>query len=161
MYKYLYGLDYQILRISNPYGPYQNPRSGQGAVRAFLGNVLDNKKIEIWGDGNVVRDYIYIGDVVEALYLSAIKDTGSHILNIGSGVGISLNELIDIIINVVGYKIKVKYTESRNMYVPINVLDITRAREELNWLPSTSIDDGIKKTWEWLKSNAENEWNSY
>ena len=94
----LWGLDYVVARISNPYGQQQNPSAKQGAIGVFLGNILTGKPITIWGDGKVVRDYIYIKDAIHGL-LAAVKYqsgiSGPRIFNIGAGQGHSLNELIE------------------------------------------------------------------
>lgn len=151
MFHKLYGLDYQILRVSNPYGQYQNPYSQQGAIGVFLGKVLRNEPIEIWGDGSVSRDYIFIDDLVEAMQLTINNDISEKILNIGSGKGTSLNQILEIIKEVVGKKINVLYKEGRGIDVPYNILDITRAGKCLNWYPKVELYDGIGKTWDWIR----------
>lgn len=151
MFHQLYGLDYQILRVSNPYGQYQNPFSQQGAIGVFLGKILKNEPIEIWGDGSVSRDYIFIDDLTEALYLTMNNNSKEKILNIGSGKGTSLNQILEIIREVVRKKIDVLYEEGRGIDVPCNILDITKAKQCLNWYPKVDLYDGIKKTWDWIK----------
>ncbi len=153
LFKYLYGLNYTVLRIANPYGPYQNPLSNQGAIGIFLWKLLKGEEIEIWGNGSVCRDYIFIEDVIDAMYLFALKDTRSNIFNIGSGIGITLNELILIMKDVLKVDVKVIYKESRKVDVPTNVLDIKRIREELEWKPKVDIYSGIRKTWNWAINN--------
>ncbi len=153
MFKYQHGLNYKILRIANPYGPYQNPLASQGVIGVFLGKILKGEDIKIWGDGTICRDYIFIEDVVEALYLASIKNTNSNILNIGSGRGITLNNLILIIEEVLGLNMNVIYEESRNVDIPINILNIKKAVDELGWYPKVDIDCGIRRTWDWLINN--------
>ncbi|HEY9785894.1 MAG TPA: NAD-dependent epimerase/dehydratase family protein, partial [Candidatus Obscuribacterales bacterium] len=131
--KYLYlfykqwGLDYVVLRISNPYGIGQNPYAKQGAIAVFMGNVARDQPITIWGDGNVVRDYLYVTDAARALVKAAeYKSSNSdpRIFNIGAGRGYSLNELIDEMRRCIKRPIEVRYTPARSLDVAVNVLDI-------------------------------------
>ncbi|CAN5481607.1 NAD-dependent epimerase/dehydratase family protein [soil metagenome] len=151
----LHGLDYVVARISNPYGEQQNPDAKQGAVTVFLGNLKRGNPITIWGDGEVVRDYIYIGDAVQALVKSAEYQPGANqhrVFNIGAGRGYSLNQLIAAMRGVVGREIDVRYTPGRVEDVPSNVLDIGRATAELGWKPEVELEEGLSRTWEWLKT---------
>ncbi|HNR03601.1 MAG TPA: NAD-dependent epimerase/dehydratase family protein [Bacillota bacterium] len=150
MFNHLYGLDYQVFRISNPYGPFQNPFSNQGAVGVFLGKILRGEEIEIWGDGSVCRDYIFISDVVQALYLASEMHTDIKVLNIGSGKGVTLNDLVDIISRVTSKEAKVVNKESREIDLPVNVLDISKAADKLMWFPQIPLEKGIEITWDWL-----------
>jgi UDP-glucose 4-epimerase len=155
LFYHLYALDYAALRISNPYGPYQDPVGQQGAVGVFLHRVHTRWPVTIWGDGSVVRDYLYVSDLVEALELTAEVETRSKVLNIGSGRGVSLNELVTLIAEVTGEEPEVEYLPGRALDVPANVLDITRAQEELGWSPRTELAEGIATTWEWVRTLAE------
>jgi UDP-glucose 4-epimerase len=156
LFQRLHGLEYVTARLSNPYGELQNPNAKQGAVGVFLGQIARNQPITIWGDGNVVRDYIYIGDTVKALLCAAeYKPEGPdspRVFNVGFGEGHSLNQLVDAIKDVVGPHVEVHYTESRPVDVPVNVLDITRARKYLGWQPEMTLHDGIGKSWQWINS---------
>ncbi len=152
LFNYLYGLDYTILRVANPYGPRQNPTGKLGAVTIFLNRILKNMPIQIWGDGEVVRDYIYILDVVEALYNVQNSNLTEKLFNIGSGRGISLNQLLMKIRQVIPNNFQVEYIQGRKVDVPINVLDITKAKIILQWQPTIQLEAGIEKTWQWLKS---------
>lgn len=150
LYKCLHRLDYTVLRISNPYGPYQKIYSNQGIIGVFMKNILENSHIEVWGDGETVRDYIYIEDVVNALYLAGKITTKQKILNIGSSDGVSINNLIEIIKNNVDKDFSISYKHLRAFDVNRNVLDNSRAKEELSWDCYYSLEEGIKKTWEWI-----------
>ena len=151
LFNHLYGLRSAIVRPSNPYGPRQNPKSIQGVIPVFLGKIKDGEPIEIWGDGEVIRDYLYIDDLVDGIYKVALLDTPYAIFNLGSGTGHSINEILRIIRKVVGREIKVTYTKRRSFDVPKIYLDISRAKEDLLWEPVTSLDDGIRKTWNFIK----------
>ncbi len=150
LFHHLYGLDYASLRISNPYGPYQDPAGQQGAIGVFLHRILTGQPISIWGDGGVVRDYLYISDLVDAMELAAETETERKVFNVGYGRGASLNELLDTIAGVVGERSEVEYLPARALDVPVSVLDITRARGDLGWAPKTNLVEGIARTWEWV-----------
>ena len=152
LYWRLHGLCYTVLRISNPYGPYQNPTGQQGAIAVFLHHLRTGQPLTIWGDGTVVRDYIYVSDLVDALVLAAEVDTGRKILNVGSGHGTSLNELVTLISEVTGERSEVDHLEGRVIDVPANVLDISRVREELGWRPRITLEEGIACTWNWTRN---------
>lgn len=152
LFEHLYGLDYTALRISNPYGPYQNPGGQQGVVPVFLHRLRAGQPVTIWGDGSVVRDYLYVSDLVEALKLAARAGTRQKVLNVGSGRGTSLNELVAIIARVTGERPEVEYVAGRSLDVPANVLDVARVRDELGWRPRTGLDEGIDRTWDWVRT---------
>lgn len=152
LYKQLHNLNFVIIRPSNPFGSRQNPFGIQGVIPVFLGKLLRNETIQIWGTGDVIRDYIYIDDLVNAFYASITYDTTSHIFNIGSGQGHSLNELLSIIKNVTGRNFSVKYTSARIYDIPKIYLDITKATSELNWEPHTSLEQGIQHTWDFVSN---------
>lgn len=150
LYRVLHGLDSCTVRLSNPFGEYQRIQSAQGAVGVFLHRAIKHQSIEIWGDGSVTRDYIYVGDVAEAL-LKVIDYQGPHkTFNIGSGVGMNLNEIIGQIETVLGQSVSRVYKPARRFDVPINVLDIGLARRELNWSPRTNFGEGLKRTAAWI-----------
>jgi UDP-glucose 4-epimerase len=152
LFKQLHDLDFTIIRPSNPFGSRQNPFGIQGAIPVFLGKILRNEPIQIWGTGDIVRDFIYVEDLVDALYRSIIYNTTSHIFNIGSGKGHSLNDLLTIMRKVTWRDLSVTYTNSRTYDVPEIYLDITRAIKELYWEPRTSLVQGIKHTWDFVSN---------
>jgi UDP-glucose 4-epimerase len=151
LYQQLHSLDYVVLRPSNPYGSRQNPNGIQGAIPVFLGRVAKGEPIEIWGDGSVVRDYLFIDDLVDGIYRAAFCESKERILNLGSGVGHSLNEIVAAIRFVTGCEVPVLYKPGRPFDVPAIYLDIDRARDQLDWQPVTSLEDGIRQTWEFIQ----------
>jgi UDP-glucose 4-epimerase len=157
LYHRLYGLDHVILRPGNPFGEGQDPAGAQGAVAVFLGRLRRAEPIEIWGDGEVVRDYLYIDDLTAGL-LAAMRhapgEDGARVFNLGSGIGLTLNTLIERIRRVTGIEPRVRYTAARPVDVPAVVLDIARARRELAWQPAVSLDDGLRRTWGWIQGHA-------
>ena len=150
LYHTLHGLDYCVLRVANPYGERQRVASAQGAVSVFLDRALRGMPIEIWGDGGVVRDYIYVGDVARAFVAAVDYGGNERVINVGSGEGRNLNEIVSAIEVALGRKVKVDYLPGRPFDVPSNVLDISRAGECLKWRPETPFADGIARTAAWL-----------
>lgn len=151
LYHLLHGLDYTILRLANPFGERQRANAAQGAVAVFMSRAIHNQPIEIWGDGSVVRDYIYIADVVDALLKAACYRGDQHLFNIGSGQGKSLNQILDAIESLTQSPVARTYFPGRAFDVPTNVLDITHAKEHLNWSPKVSFDDGLEFALRWLE----------
>lgn len=150
LFHFLYGLDYTVLRLANPFGDGQRVNSSQGAVAVFLGKVLRGEPVEIWGDGSVVRDYIYIEDVVGAL-LAAMDDAGGkRVFNIGSGQGHSLNQVLDAIEIATGRPANRTYLPGRAFDVPVSVLSIEKANQFLGWTPKVSFEEGLRKFAIWV-----------
>jgi len=155
LYFHLHGLDYAVARISNPYGEGQNPNAKQGAIGVFLGRVARSEAIEIWGNGEVVRDYLHIDDAAEALIKAAQYKAAAdepRIFNVGSGVGHSLNEIIGEIKKVVDREVIVQYKPARSLDVQANVLDNKLAQSCLNWTPTIDLNTGISRAWSWIKT---------
>ncbi|MEO8002983.1 MAG: NAD-dependent epimerase/dehydratase family protein [Arenimonas sp.] len=155
LFEKLHGLEYSVLRISNAYGHYQPANTGQGLVATFLNKMLCDEEIEIWGDGSVVRDYIYAQDVASALYYAATKNVSERIFNIGSGIGYSVNEILFQMEALLGKKAKTRHFDSRLIDVPKNILDISSARVHLGWEPSFNMQNGLKATADWLSSQSD------
>lgn len=151
----LHGLDYTVLRLANPYGEGQRTSASQGAVAVFLGKALRGEQVEIWGDGSVVRDYLHVSDVIDALLLSLTPSNGTHVFNIGSGCGHSLNEVLYTIESVTKSPVLKRYVESRAFDVPVNVLNIDLARRVLGWTPKIDFATGIDRFYQWLMANQQ------
>ena len=153
LYRRQHGLDYLVLRPGNPYGAGQDPNSGQGAIGVFLGCLKNRKAIRVWGDGGVIRDYLYVDDLALALKLALdYKPTeeGARVFNLGSGRGVSLNNLVKTIANVTGIEPSVHYEPSRIVDVPAIVLDCTLAESHLGWRATTTLETGLSRTWAWI-----------
>jgi UDP-glucose 4-epimerase len=155
LYHTLHGLEYTVLRLANPFGERQRANAAQGAVAVFMNRAILNQPIEIWGDGSVVRDYIYIADVIDALVKAAFYQGEERLFNIGSGQGKSLNEILTAIETLTGRAVNRTYLPGRAFDVPANVLSITRALKHLAWSPQESFDSGLSHTFHWL-SNLDN-----
>lgn len=148
----LHGLDYCVVRPANLYGPRQRLDTAQGAVAVFLDNALREQPIQIWGDGSVVRDYVYVGDAVDAMLRAAAFEGAPRVFNIGSGKGTSLNELVAEIERLLRRPVKVERSASRPIDVPVNVLDPSLAARHLGWRASTPLGEGLRRTCEWLRT---------
>lgn len=151
LYYKLKGLDYCVLRLANPFGERQQVTGVQGAVAVFLDKAIKGEVVEIWGDGRVVRDYIYVRDAVDAMIKSIDYGGSEHVFNIGSGKGHNLNEILEEIESLIGRPVERKYTPGRSLDVPVNVLDIEQASRCLKWQPDTTFKNGLKRTLEWMK----------
>lgn len=147
----MYNLDYRIIRLSNPYGPYQRPNGIQGAVTTFTYRALKNEKIVVYGDGSVVRDFIYIEDAIKAILNIVNMESEHRIFNIGCGYGTSIKEVLETIRCVLGKELDILYMSQRKVDVPENYLDISRYENCYGRLNATSLQDGIQLTVEFLK----------
>lgn len=144
-------MTHTILRIANPYGERQ-PTNGVGVVAAFMAAIAAGRAIEVWGDGSVVRDYIYIGDVARA-FVAALEYGRGGPFNVGTGVGTSINELIAKIASAACIAPEVRYTAERASDTPVSVLNCGFAHRVLGWKAETALDDGLAKTWRYYRGN--------
>jgi UDP-glucose 4-epimerase len=149
----LHGLNYTVLRISNAYGPRLPLRGEQNAIGAFLTHLKYGETLSVWGDGSVVRDYVYVADVARAFRAAAGLNSPFHVFNVGTGVGTSLINLIHTMEQVTGRKAQIDWQPARPVDAPVNVLDCSRAREYLGWQPTTNLTNGLRRTWEWILQN--------
>lgn len=148
------GLPWTILRLANVYGERQSPDGTQGAVAVFLGRVLAGRPIEIFGEGDLVRDYVHADDVGRAL-LSALEAVEpERIFNVGTGVGTSLVELAAAIGRVTGRAVEIERRPARPVDVPANVLDASRLRRATGWKPEVDLEAGIRRTAAWIAGAA-------
>jgi UDP-glucose 4-epimerase len=149
LYRRNHGLGFAAMRVANPYGPRQNPSRSQGVVAVFARKILAGEAIEIWGDGNQIRDYVYIADVSRAFRLAMSSDS-SGVFNIGSGTGMSLNELVRALERHTGKTARVTFKAARSVDMAAVVLDHARATAVLGWRPEAGLDDGLRRTLAWL-----------
>lgn len=155
LYHHLHKLDYAIIRLSNPFGPHQNTLKPQGIIATLISNFLINKTTEIWGDGEIIRDYIYVDDVVDGL-IKLIDYSGLiKIFNLGSGIGRSINQIIIDLEMIIGQgRISVDYINStRSIDVPVNILNNSLIHNQINWDIKTDWYDALKLTIDWMKNH--------
>ena len=153
IYQRSFGLQSISLRVSNPFGEWQRVEKGQGAVGVFLSRALTNQTIDIWGDGTAVRDFMHVEDVATAV-VRAVKYSGDHqVFNISSGEGTSLNLLVKIIENTLGFGLNLSYHAPRQFDAPVSILSNELAKVELNWEPKISLVKGIQRTAQWMRTH--------
>lgn len=152
LYNYMYGLDYRVVRLANPYGPYQRPNGMLGAVTTFIYKALKGETISVYGDGSVIRDFIYIDDAVKAIIKIANGVSSYKVFNVGSGLGVSINEVLKEIEKSLGIYLHVEYKEGRAVDVPVNFLDISRYEKCYGQLNPVPLCEGIKRTAEFMQT---------
>jgi UDP-glucose 4-epimerase len=145
-----------ILRPSNVYGPGQAWRMNFGVVTNIIEHLFHEKTMEVWGDGAVVRDYLFIEDMVGAVLRLIDLRQDNGIYNIGSGRGLSLNEVIHVIEETCGKSLKVRHRPKRASDVAAIVLDNTRFGEQCGWRAKTRFEDGVAATWRWFLDQKKN-----
>lgn len=150
LYNYLHGLSYKVIRLSNPYGPFQRPNGILGAITTFTYRAIKKQEIIVYGDGEVVRDFIYIDDAIRGILNIANKESEYNTFNLGSGKGASLNDVIQILRTFFDEELKVDYRVGRKVDVPINYLDISRYEKCFGRLDCLTLEEGIKKTADFL-----------
>ncbi len=153
LYRYLYGLNYTVLRYPNVYGPRQNPKGEAGVNAIFIGMMLKGETPTIFGDGRQLRDYVYVGDVIEANTLAMEKGDG-EIYNIGSGVGISVNKIYSMLSELLSFNKPPIYAPPRPGEIEKVYLDSSKVQKELGWKPKVSFEDGLRKTISWFRNSG-------
>lgn len=152
LYNYLYNMDYNIIRLSNPYGPYQRPNGQLGVISTFTYNILNNKPINIYGDGSVVRDFIYIDDAINGIINITNYNGNIKIFNLGIGIGMDINTVIKIIEQESGQTSVKNYLSNRRVDVKQNILNIKKYCDTFGVKPVIDLRQGIKKTILYLRS---------
>ena len=154
-YHRVHGLEYLILRISNPYGASRIRRTSQGVIDVFLEGLQYGRPLNIWGSLDIVRDYIFIDDLIDVFLRLLRKDSlKSQILNVGSGSGTSLREVIDVMANVTGLTPQIQFADDKFAGVSNSVLDTGRLRDSANWFPRYDIENGIREAWRRKRESA-------
>ncbi len=146
----LAGFRATILRYANVYGPRQNPEGEAGVVAIFAKRMLEGREVTIFGGGDQERDFVYVGDVAEA-NLRALQQARGGVFNIGTGVGVSVNEVFQHLAALTGYKLKPQFQPTRPGDVYRIYLDNASARAGLGWSPSVSLEVGLSRTVYYLR----------
>lgn len=145
-YAHLYNIKYIICRLANPYGIGQNLQKKQGIIPIFINKILNKEVLQVWGDGEAIRDYIFIDDAVNALFHLGQYKGKKHIFNVGSGIGYSINQIIELIVKELEIQKPVtEYLPERMCDVKKNILDISKIEREVGWKPKITIEKGIKE----------------
>ncbi len=143
------GLKYTIVRPGNIYGPRQDPFGEAGVISIFLEALKQDQPLHVFGDGKNTRDYLYVGDLVDFIYLSG-RNPKNTAINAGTGKETSVLELVSFMKEVTGKEAKVIHDPPRPGDARRSCLDITKAKELLGWSPKVELREGIRLTWEWI-----------
>ncbi len=150
-----FGLDYTVLRYANIYGPRQDFHAEEGRVVAiFAGRMLENKPVTIDGDGDQSRDMLHVGDVAVA-NIAALEKGGSGTFHISTAVPVSVNDLFRKLTLLTGYRLEARYGPARKGDVYRIALDNQRAREVLGWQPAISLEEGLRSTVDYFRTQVE------
>lgn len=149
-----YGGAATILRPSNIYGPGQTERKGFGIVPTGFGKIVRGETLTVWGDGSAVRDYLFIDDFVAlcSTILSTPMLGGARVLNAASGIGVSLNDLLNVMESLTGEQLQRTYDASRVVDAIRVVMDITLTKKQYGWTPTTPLLEGLRQTWNWFNT---------
>lgn len=155
LYSVTHGLKYLCIRPANPYGPGQKPFVGQGFVATAIGSALRGKAVEIYGEHGAIRDYIFIDDLAAGIAELTLSGAAGRAFNLGSGVGRSNEEVVAAIRAVIrsdGLTLSIVKKPQRPFDVTANILDCSRAHRLTGWKPVVSFEEGVKRTYEWLRA---------
>jgi UDP-glucose 4-epimerase len=153
VYKHLFGMRHTTLRLANVYGPRQDPHGEAGVVAIFSKAMLAGKPVTIFGDGNDERDYVFVGDVADALIRSASSE-GEGPYNVGTGVGTNVNTLFGMLAELSGYGMTAKYGPPRAGDIGKISLDSAKLSRDTGWSASTRLIDGLAQTVVWFRENS-------
>jgi UDP-glucuronate 4-epimerase len=148
-YHYLYGIDVSVVRYFTVYGPAGRPDM---SVFRFIKWIMEEKPLEVFGDGSQSRDFTYIDDIAEGTIL-ALKPLGYEIINLGNNQPHKLSEVIRLIEKFTGKTARVENREFHKADLKATWADITKAKELLGWQPKVSLEEGIRRTVDWFKEN--------
>jgi UDP-glucose 4-epimerase len=151
LYNRLHGTRHSIMRLANVYGPRQDPGGDAGVIPIFCQAALANRDLTVYGDGTQTRDYAYVGDVVEA-FLAAADVDRPGIWNIGTGLEISVLDLVQIIATLVGRPLRPKFSPARKGELPCSVLAVSKANRDLDWQAATCLAEGIGSVYRWIEA---------
>jgi UDP-glucose 4-epimerase len=150
-YRQQRGLESTVLALANVYGPRQDPHGEAGVVAIFAGKLLTRERPVIFGDGGQTRDFVYVDDVVDA-FVRAVEKGGGLVVNVGTGVETSVQQLYDVMAKLTGLKQPAQYAPPRLGELARSALDPARAEMHLGWKPFTSLEDGVARTLEHFKA---------
>lgn len=155
MYASLAGVEYQILRPSNVYGEGQRLHSGQGVIGVLADRALRGETLEVWGTGESLRDYLYVGDLVGAVSRLMTYAGPQRVFNVSSGEGRSVLDILEVLRRQLGGLPEVRHIASRSFDVPVNVLDSSLLRGEVGWEPRTGLEEGVARVVRQLRGERE------
>lgn len=151
LYHNLYGFDVTILRYFNPYGPGELHDPETHAIPNFIKAVLNKKAIPLYWNGSQIRDFIYIDDLAKA-HILPLNQSGLHIYNVGTQIGMRISDVIKKILEIVGYEVSVEDKGERKGDIPSLVASAEKIKKELGWNPQIGLDEGLRKTIQFFRS---------
>ena len=153
LYNRLHGTRHSVLRLANVYGPRQDPAGDAGVITIFCASALAGQEPTIYGDGAQTRDYVYVGDAVQA-FLSAGDNGRPGTWNIGAGVEVSVLDLVDIIGEVAGREMRPTFGPPRAGELQRSAVAAGRAASELGWHAATPLAEGVRRVYRWIEAGA-------
>ena len=151
VYHELYGMDATVFRFANVYGERQGEKGEGGVVSIFCKLLSQRQGITVFGDGNQTRDFVYAGDIAQAI-IRALPLKGYHTMNVSTGQETSINDLICSFEKVVGYTVPVQYTAPRTGDILRSVLSNETLKRDLGFVPAMDLEEGIRRTYDWYRS---------
>lgn len=154
-YGRVHKLDTVAMRFGNVYGPRQDPHGEAGVVAIFCGRILQGRALTIYGDGLQTRDYVYVGDVAEAMWTAATKPLPAVGLldargfNVGTGVGTSVVDMANILLEEAGTKVPLEFAPKRPGEAQESFVDVGKAERLLGWRPRVSLREGLARSFRW------------
>ena len=154
-YKEQYGLDWSVVRPCNVYGPGDNfdPKNAMVIPSLMMRIQKGEDPLLVWGDGSAIRDFAYSRDVAKGIILALYYGTRGNFVNIGSGMGVTIRELVETLHSFLDFNYEFDTTKSSGF--PKRVMDISRARDWIKYNPTTSLLDGLKETWGWFQDHQD------
>lgn len=152
LYNRLYGTEHAIVRFANVYGPRQDPAREAGVISIFCSSAIAGRPLTIFGDGMQTRDYVYVRDCVAAILGAADSGKGGT-WNIGTGTETTILDLVAVINRITDIG-EPEFAPPRKGELQRSALDASLARSELAWHPGTSLADGVRAVYEWIKQGA-------
>jgi UDP-glucose 4-epimerase len=152
VYGDIYGLRHVIFRFFNVYGPHQLPETG-GLIPMIYKRLTSGQEFAIFGDGSATRDFVYVEDVADIILAALKAETNNELLNLGTGIPATILEAVNTSGEILGVQPNLKYEPQRPGEIANFVADTTKLEETLGSVPTTTLDDGLRKTFDWLKGN--------
>ena len=158
-----YGIRCVCFRITNPYGPRSQMKHPYYSIlNWFIRQAMEGKDITVFGDGQQIRDYVFVEDIAEAMIIAAVSDkTDGQVYNVGSGRQTRFMDMVKMIVDVVGKGRMVKKewpTSWQNVETGDVYADISKLKKDIDWEPRTSLKEGVRKTVDYYKKNKNNYW---
>ena len=150
LYHRIFGLDYVVLRFANVYGERQGDGGEGGVISIFTKSIAAGNEITIFGDGEQTRDFVYAGDIAAGIWAALHTATPNAAYNLSTQTETSLRELVNILSNIAGRRIEPKYGPERAGDIYKSMLSNARARRGLGWKPAVSLEDGLRRTYEYF-----------